>query len=137
MNCYSFIDTNVLVSGLLSNNEDSATALIIDFLFQGKIIPLYSGDILNEYKEVLHRPKFKFNDEIVDYLTRAIERFGILVEPSPSGIVLPDMKDLPFYEVVLEKQEDSAYLVTGNTRHFPKKPFVVTPRELIELLKQE
>ena len=31
----------------------------------------------------------------------------------PTGETLPDMKDLPFYEVVAEKRDDDAYLVTG------------------------
>ncbi|MCX4339092.1 MAG: hypothetical protein OSJ72_05555 [Lachnospiraceae bacterium] len=53
---------------------------------------------------------------------------------APSGFVLPDMKDLPFYEVVLEKRDDEAYLVTGNIKHFPHEPFIVTPRELLDLL---
>ena len=31
--------------------------------------------------------------------------------------------------------KDDAYLVTGNIKHFPDKPFVVTPREMIEILE--
>ncbi len=46
------------------------------------------------------------------------------------------MKDLPFYEFVLEKGEDEAYLVTGNIKHFPAKPFVVTAREFLDILNQ-
>lgn len=74
---------------------------------------------------------------MIDYLLSAIEKYGILVSPLPSGIVLPDMKDLPFYEVVLEKRDDGAYLVTGNIKHFPKEPFVVTPRELLDILDKK
>ena len=74
---------------------------------------------------------------MIDYLLSAIEKYGILVSPLPSGIVLPDMKDLPFYEVVLEKPDDGAYLVTGNIKHFPKEPFVVTPRELLDILDKK
>ena len=44
------------------------------------------------------------------------------------------MKDLPFYEVVMEKQHEGAYLVTGNMKHFPSKHFIVTPREFINIL---
>ena len=55
-------------------------------------------------------------------------------EASSVGIVIPDMKDVPFYEVVLEKRSDNTYLVTGNIRHFPKEPFVVTPREFLDIL---
>lgn len=53
----------------------------------------------------------------------AVEKYGILIDPSPSGIILPDMKDVPFYEVVLEKCDDNAYLVTGNIKHFPKETY--------------
>ena len=74
---------------------------------------------------------------MIDYLLSAIEKYGILVSPLPSGIVLPYMKDLPFYEVVLEKRDDGAYLVTGNIKHFPKEPFVVTPRELLDILDKK
>lgn len=48
----------------------------------------------------------------------------------------PDMKDVPFYEVVLEKWDDDAYLVTGNIKHFPKEPYIVTPRELLDILNR-
>jgi len=41
---------------------------------------------------------------------------------------------LPFYEVVLDKREDGAYLVTGNLKHFPRESFIVTAREMLELL---
>ncbi len=53
-----------------------------------------------------------------------------------TGEVLPDKKDLPFYEVVVEKQEDAAYLVTGNIKHFPKKSFIVTPKEFLSILNE-
>jgi hypothetical protein len=48
--------------------------------------------------------------------------------------MLPDIKDLPFYEVVVEKREDDAYLVTGNMKHFPAKPFIVTAKEFLAIL---
>ena len=46
--------------------------------------------------------------------------------------VFPDPKDVVFYEVTLSK--DDAYLVTGNIKHFPQKPFVVTPAEMVSIL---
>lgn len=49
-------------------------------------------------------------------------------------VILPDIKDLPFYEVVMEKRKDGAYLVTGNLKHFPKEPYIVTARQLIDIL---
>lgn len=136
MICCAVIDTNVLVSAMLSSKDDAATVQIVGKMFQGEIVPIYSNVIVREYREVLSRRKFGFSADLVDYILSAVEQYGILVEPSPSGVILPDMKDVPFYEVVLEKRKDGAYLVTGNIKHFPKEPFVVTPRELLDILEQ-
>ena len=135
MICYAVIDTNVLVSAVLSGKDDAATVQVIGKVLSGEIIPVYSSAITKEYREVLSRKKFGLPGGMVEYLLLAIEKYGILVSPSPSGVVLPDMKDLPFYEVVLEKRDDGAYLVTGNIKHFPKEPYVVTPRELLDVLE--
>ncbi len=137
MICYAVIDTNVLVSALLSSKDDAATVQVLGKVLSGEIIPVYSNVITKEYREVLSRKKFGFLSETIEYLLSAVEKYGILVDPSPSGTILPDMKDLPFYEVVLEKRDDNAYLVTGNIKHFPQKPFVVTPRELLDILSND
>lgn len=136
MRCYAVIDTNVLVSALLSSHNDAATVQVVDKIFSEDIIPLYSTEIINEYDNVLHRKKFNFSEETINVLLSVIEQNGVLVEPNASGEILPDMKDLPFYEVVLEKQDDDAYLVTGNMKHFPQKPFVITPNQLLEILNK-
>lgn len=137
MICYAVIDTNVLVSALLSSHDDAATVQVVGKLFSGEVIPLFSNEILKEYNEVLRRRKFKFSETIVATLVETIEKYGEMVEPAPSGEILPDMKDLPFYEVVLEKQEVDAYLVTGNMKHFPEKVFVVTAKEFLDILNQK
>ncbi len=50
---------------------------------------------------------------------------------------MPDPKDVVFYAVTLSAQDKDAFLVTGNGKHFTEKPFVVTPSELVEILKRE
>ena len=137
MLCYAVIDTNILVSSLLSKRNDSATVQVIGRVITGDIIPLYSNQMIKEYKEVLCRKKFGFSYSTVNYLIKAFEKFGIQVEPSPIGEILPDLKDLPFYEVVMEKRRDGAYLVTGNIKHFPERDFIVTARQLIDILEQK
>ncbi len=134
MKCYAVIDTNVLVSSLLSKHDTSATSQVVFRMILGEIVPVYSAEILAEYREVLSRKKFKFPLEQVEYLLNAIIEYGVLVEPSPTGVELPNMKDLPFYEVVLEKRSDDAYLVTGNIKHFPTEPFIITARQMIDIL---
>ena len=46
---YAVIDTNVFISALLSKRTDTATVKVFDAMFNGKIIPLYHKDILQEY----------------------------------------------------------------------------------------
>ena len=134
MICYAVIDTNVLVSALLSTNSDSATVQLICRMFEGEIIPVYSEEIMKEYFDVLHRKKFRFEPVMINQILSAIEKYGAKVVPHDTGTVLPDMKDLPFYEVVMEKRDDDAYLVTGNLKHFPAQPFIVTARQMLEIL---
>ena len=131
------IDTNVLVSALLSENPDSATVQVLRKILKGEIVPLFSRDIMSEYSIVLNRRKFGFDPETVDILLTAISEKGIEIAPEPIGATLPDMFDLPFYEVAVEKRDEGAYLVTGNLKHFPKEPFIVTARQLLEIMDGE
>lgn len=132
---YAVIDTNVLVSALLSKHHNAATVLLVGRMISGDLIPVYSQETMREYREVLARRKFKFDPVQIAYILSAIAHFGIMIEPTPTGTILPDMKDLPFYEVVMEKRkDDEAYLVTGNQKHFPAKPFVVTAKEMLDIL---
>ncbi|MBD5456133.1 MAG: putative toxin-antitoxin system toxin component, PIN family [Lachnospiraceae bacterium] len=134
MICYAVIDTNVLVSALISNHADAATVQLVGRVISGEIVPVYSNEIMSEYREVLGRKKFKFDRDLINYILMAVEKYGIMVEPSAIEVILPDMNDLPFYEVVMDKRKDGAYLVTGNLKHFPAQPFIVTAREMLTIL---
>lgn len=131
------IDTNVLVSALLSKKDDAATVRVFRAMLQGRFTPLYHRDILAEYDEVLHRPKFHLSKAVIDTVLSAIRQFGIEVFPQPTGEILPDPDDLIFYEVVMEKRSDDAVLVTGNLKHYPDRAFIVTPAEMMEILDSE
>jgi putative PIN family toxin of toxin-antitoxin system len=137
MKYYAVFDTNVLISSLLTKRTDTATAQVIEMIPDGRIIPLYNQEILNEYEEVLQRPKFSFSEERISRILKMIRQFGLAVNPTPTGEVLVDMDDLVFYEVVMEKREDDAYLITGNIKHFPERSFIVTPAEMMEILTRE
>ena len=135
MKYYAVIDTNVIVAALLTKNKDSATLQVINAVLDGTIIPLYHQDILAEYNEVLHRPKFPLHEDTIQFVLKAITQYGVEVFPQPSGEILVDMDDLIFYEVALEKREDDAYLVTGNQQHYPIKDFIVTPAEMLNIIR--
>lgn len=63
---YAVIDTNVIVSALLSPHNDTSTALIRSHLLEGSIVPLYNEEIYQEYIDVLHRPKFHLPEGMID-----------------------------------------------------------------------
>lgn len=56
---YAVIDTNVIVSALLSHNSGAATVQVFGAIFESKICPLFNEDIIDEYIDVLNRPKFQ------------------------------------------------------------------------------
>ncbi len=128
---YAVFDTNVLVSALMSRRTDSPTVILLDYVLDGRIVLLFNDDILSEYNEVLHRSRFDFNDERIQAVIDLVKT-GIHLEPTESSEVFPDPDDRVFYEVALSK--DGAYMVTGNLRHFPKAPIVVTPAEMIKIV---
>ena len=74
---YAVIDTNVFISALLSKRADAATVRVLDAMFGGKIVPLYHGDILAEYDEVLHRSKFHFKEETIQLVHRPFNKYHI------------------------------------------------------------
>ena len=79
--------------------------------------------------------KFKFPKDIIDTIVSEIERLGIYIDAPELEVELPDPKDRVFYEVVMEERNtEDAYLVTGNLKHFPEEPFVVTPRQMIDII---
>lgn len=130
---YAVFDTNVLVSALMSKHADSPTVLLLDYVLDGRIVLLYNEDIINEYKDVLHRDKFHFDDEQIDALLDLIKT-GVHLDPTASDELFADEDDRVFYEVALSKEE--GYVVTGNTRHFPKSPIIVTPAEMMQIIQE-
>ena len=131
---YAVIDTNVLVSARISKNSQSSTVKVVSHMLNGSIKPVYNDEIIAEYTEVLHHPKFKLNDDDIRLLIDYITKYGIHSDRVHYDGDMPDEKDRPFYEVSLS-YEDS-FLVTGNLKHFPVTPTVVTPAQIISLLEQ-
>lgn len=136
MRIKAVIDTNVLVASLITNTNDAPTVKVINYIFDNKIIPLYSEEIMTEYVEVLSRSKFAIKQYNIGNLINAIKEKGIEVKPAKIDIELLDEDDLPFYEVVMEKRSEGSMLVTGNIKHYLEKVFIVTPKEMVDLIEQ-
>ncbi len=94
----------------------------------------YDTRIINEYRDVLLRPKFLIGEAEMDAILEQIEATGHLVATTPLPQNLPDPDDEPFLEVALSGEAE--FLATGNTKHFPKDKCegitVGTPAEFIE-----
>ena len=137
MKLYAVIDTNILVSALWSSVKDSPPVKIMLAVNSHRIVPLVHDKILHEYEEVLCRPKFNFPADAVRAVIDRFRKLGLPIVPHPATEIIPDEDDRIFYEVALSaRQGAKAYLVTGNTRHFPKQPFVVTPAQMIEIARR-
>jgi uncharacterized protein len=107
------LDTNVLVSGLLS--PAGPPGRIVDLATSLRITVLHDDRIVAEYREVLARPRLGIRLAEAAAVLELIEREGIRVVAPPLAIVLPDPDDVPFLEVAVEGGADA--LVTGNERH--------------------
>ena len=123
------IDTNVIVSAYITKNLEAATSKVWEAVLQCKLTPIYNDEILSEYSDVLHREKFGIPEHLIKWALDTIVSNGVRGERILSDEFFPDPKDVVFYEVALSKED--AYLVTGNIKHFPKKPIVVTPAEML------
>jgi uncharacterized protein len=129
------LDTNVLVSGLLS--PFGPPAEIVRLVAAGKLTVCHDGRILAEYAAVLLRPRFGFDAEAVGTLLRQLASDGEPAVGTPLPRALPDPGDMPFLEVARGAGADA--LVTGNLRHFPARlrygVRVLSPRDFVESVR--
>ena len=129
-------DTNVIVSALLAKNDDNNELRLLGYIDDKVIIPLYSVEIMKEYREVLSRKEFGFTKNSIANAIAVFQKKGILVNPKKLDIDLKDKSDLKFYEVVMEKRNNNAKLVTGNIKDYPVDKKVVTPKELLKMIEK-
>jgi len=132
---YAVIDTNVLVSALITHNPLSATAKVVRLLLDSRFTPLYDRDVIEEYQEVLNRTKFKLVEGVADALISHIIEHGIEASRIPFHEAMPDEDDRVFYEIALGT--DGSVLVTGNQKHYPKTPIVVSPADFVNIVSKQ
>ena len=133
---YAVIDTNVIVSSMLKGT--SIPGIIVSKALDGPIIPLLNDEILKEYREVLSRKKFGLDLTAVNDLIDSLKKRAIYLDRTESEEAFDDPDDVVFYEIVMTaRTATEAYLVTGNKKHYPVKSFVVTPREMLDIIGEE
>jgi probable toxin-antitoxin system toxin component, PIN family len=130
---YVVIDTNVIVSALITKNPNAATTRVLELALMGEIVPLYDQDVLDEYLEVLTRKKFKLKENPIQYIIKTITINGINTLRTSFLEDMPDEDDRVFYELSLS--EPDSLLITGNSKHFPRTPRVVSPSEFLRIIE--
>lgn len=131
------VDTNVIVSALIGKGNPRR---VLELLFSGKVTLCLSTAILDEYIDVLHRPKFSRFPDFLAYASltlKSLQSIAEFMEPKITLRVCPDPDDNKFLELAVATQ--ARYLITGNKRHFPVGLFkgtqTVSPREFISSFK--
>jgi putative PIN family toxin of toxin-antitoxin system len=115
------LDTNIIVSALISPN--GIPAQIFNAVLQDLLLICHDSRITAEYEKVLSRAKFDFDIAMIRYTLDTIVMKGLSVIPETSVIPMPDESDRKFYEVAASC---SAILITGNLKHYPDAPFIMT-----------
>ena len=123
------LDTNILVSALLS--PLGSPAKILALVYDRQITACYDDRILMEYEAVLLRPKFPFDPAEVSIVLDSIIKKGVRTIAPPLDTLFIDESDRKFYEVA---KFCGAKLITGNQKHFPQEPDVVTAADFLATL---
>ena len=125
------LDTNVVVSAFLV--PQGKPAAILQLALQHHFDICYNAAIIAEYEQVLCRDRFagKIHQPEIMRFFEIFCGIGIRTIGEPSNVHMPDESDRQFYDAA--KTAD-AYLITGNTKHYPDEPFILTPAEFIELV---
>jgi len=130
------VDTNVLVSGLLT--PWGIPGEINRMVLTGQLTPCHDGRILAEYYSVMRRAQLKIDPSEADVLLTQIIENGIPVAGETLKMRLPDPEDEPFLAVALAGKAE--VLITGNLKHYPgaacKGVKVMVPARFIELYRR-
>ncbi|MFZ5652536.1 MAG: putative toxin-antitoxin system toxin component, PIN family [Bacillota bacterium] len=133
------LDTNVIISGLLV--PDGPPGEIIHLWIENKLTVVLSQALIEEYLEVISRPKFKNMGTLLDrqdILINLIElNRTVFVNPKESLVVI---QDDPEDNRVLECAAEGAaeFIISGDSHLLGLKEFrrirIVTPAEFLKSL---
>lgn len=135
------VDTNVLVSGLLSQESGSPLSSILDGMPSGRLSFLLSPQLLTEYREVLLKPKVQqyhgLNEREIDAILTEIAGNGIWREPAEAASA-PDPKDDHLWRLLAAVP--GSILITGDRALLqspPEHASVLSPRSYLAILRKK
>ena len=121
------LDTDVLVCALWTPAGNALA--VLELVFSEEIIPCFDELIINEYRAVLSRQRLAFPDRLTEKLLDEIFCRGISLPIYPGKTKLPHEASRKFYDTA---KFYGAYLITGNTRHYPKDPMILSPSQFLK-----
>ncbi|MHB8527504.1 MAG: putative toxin-antitoxin system toxin component, PIN family [Candidatus Acidiferrales bacterium] len=127
------VDTNIVVPAELKPDGLQPTVLLLAITKPARLY--VSTAILSEYRNVLSRPELQIRKGLRHQLLQIIKRRAHTITRARRLQVTSDPGDNIFLECADAARAD--YLMTGNTRHFPrfwKKTKAITSREFLSLV---
>lgn len=128
------IDTNTLISAAISHGNEF---LLLKAAQEDKLQLVLSPDILEEFKEVLARPKFGFSEEQVMAAFKQLVSIASIVVPTAKCTLI---KDDPDDNRILECAEEGnvGYIVSGDKHLLNLKQYksikIVKSAEMLNLV---
>ncbi|KMQ70265.1 putative toxin-antitoxin system toxin component, PIN family [Chryseobacterium koreense] len=104
------LDTNLWISFLISKNY----AQLDEIIFERKCTLIFSEELLNEFLEVIKRPKLRrfFSQEDTENLIETIEEYAEFIDVSSNVEICRDEKDN--FLLSLSKDSNADFLLTGD-----------------------
>ena len=128
------IDTNVVISAFI--NPGGKPSQIMRMILGRRAELCYNSTILGEYESVMLRPKFsgKIDSGNIQRFISLIKNIGTSYYPLPDTTRLPqaslsDESDRIFYDTAVGS---GSFLISGNIKHFPKEPFIMSPSDFLK-----
>jgi uncharacterized protein len=132
------VDTNVVVSGLLTREPIAPTARIVDGMLAGQFPFLLSIELLAEYREVLLRPRLRrghgLDDTAVDAILARLAQHGAVRDLVPTQQRAPDRGGQHLWALLAAAP--GALLVTGDQALVERPPPGVTVLSPAEFMKR-
>ena len=131
------LDTNLWISFLISKKLTALDNLIKT----EKVVLIFSEELLEEFTEVVKRPKIKkfFAKKDVEKLWETFDQFAELIEVTSKLNLCRDEKDNFLLNLSVDGNAD--YLVTGDKDLLVlkkiKKTKILTYREFIKIVKSD
>ena len=129
------LDTNILVSALIGNSYPKQ--ILFEYVLENKFVICVSEVILDEYRDVLSRPKFeKFSNfvERANNLLDSIEKIAEYYQPTITIDRISDDSDNRFLELSLTA--NAQYIIIGNFTDFDFAEYedvkIVSPKYFYE-----